>query len=184
MTSAPEVPRKERLRIVFILCCSFARNHAYYRAWWGEERQRLLTLAHPHRNFWVAVNNNFLDMCVLDWCKLCADKRGKHYWGKIVTDPPKFEADLLRHLNLDAEAFEHEINTMRSYRDKFVAHQDLEYSGIFPKFDIAKKAVWFYHAHIVNHEAKPGDLVGLPLNIETGYEETEQEARAVYRGIR
>jgi hypothetical protein len=78
MASAPEVPRKNRLRIVVILCCSFARNLAYYRAWWGEERQGILALAHPHRNFWVTANNNFVDMCVFDWRKSFADMSGKH----------------------------------------------------------------------------------------------------------
>lgn len=184
MTNAPEVPRTDLLRMVVILCCSFARNLAYYRAWWGEDHGHFLSLTHPHRNFWLAVNGNFLDMCVLDWCKLFADKGGKHGWRKIVTDARQFEADLLAHLGLDAATFENEIETMRSYRDKFVAHQDLEYHGTYPTLDIAKKAVWFYHAHTVKHEARQGDLTGLPIDIEKGYEETEQEGSAVYRGIR
>jgi AbiU2 len=184
MTGIPETPRKDRLRIVVILCCSFGRNLAYYRAWWGKEHEHFLSLANAHPIFWRAVNNNFLDMCVLEWCKLFAAKSGKHYWGNIVTDAQKFEADLLRHLGCDAAAFEKEIKTMRHYRDKFVAHQDLEYTVILPTLDVAKKAVWFYHAHIVNHEVKPGDLSQLPVDIERGYDYEEQEARAVYRGIR
>jgi hypothetical protein len=123
-------------------------------------------------------------MCVLEWCKLFGDNRAEHGWRKIVSDPRRFEGDLLLHLGLDAGAFEREIEMMRSYRDKFVAHQDMGYTALLPTLDIAKKAVWFYHAHIVNREAKPGDLLGLPLNIEKGYGETEQEARAVYQGIR
>jgi hypothetical protein len=184
MANIQEVPKKEQLRIVVILCCSFARNLAYYHAWWGEDHGHFLFLTHPHKNFWVAVNNNFLDVCVLDWCKLFADKRAKHGWRQIVTDVQKFEAGLLHHLNLDAAAFENEIKAMRSYRDKFVAHQDLEYTAILPTFDVAKKAVWFYHAHIVNQEAQPGDLFGLPLDLERGYDDEVQGARAVYRGIR
>jgi len=111
----------------------------------------LSSLANDHPIFWRAVNNNFLDMCVLEWCKLFTDKSGQHYWGNIVTDSQKFEAELLRYLGLDTAAFEQEIKTMRYYRDKFVAHQDLEYIVILPTLDVAKKAVWFYHAHLVNH---------------------------------
>ncbi len=99
---------------------------------------------HPHTNFWVAVNNNFLDMCVLDRCKLFAKQKGKHGWRQIVTDVLKLEADLLRHLGIDAATFENEIETMRVYRDKFAAHQDLEYTVMLPTLDIAKKAIWFY----------------------------------------
>jgi hypothetical protein len=111
----------------------------------------LSSLANDHPIFWRAVNNNFLDMCVLEWCKLFTDKSRKHYWGNIVTDSQKFETEPLRYLGLDTAAFEKEIKTMRYYRDKFVAHQDLEYIVILPTLDVAKKAVWCYHAHLVNH---------------------------------
>jgi hypothetical protein len=53
-----------------------------------------------------------------------------------------------------------------------------------PRFDVAKKAVWFYHAHIVNHEAQAGDLFGLPLDIESGYNDEVEVARAIYREIK
>jgi hypothetical protein len=170
--------------MVVRLCCSFARNLAYYRAWWGQEHEHFLSMARPHKDFWVAVNNNFFDMCVLDWCKLFARKSEKHYWRNIVSDPQAFEADLLRRLGCDASGFEGQVKTMVSYRDKHVAHQDWERTGTFPTLDVAKNAAWFYHAHVVNHEAQPGDLAGLPLDIKAGYDYEEQEARVVYRAIR
>jgi hypothetical protein len=172
MTDNPQMPRKDWLRRVVILCCSFARNLAYYRVAWSEEYRPLLGLKNAHANFWRAANNNFIDMCVLEWCKLFGDTQGKHYWGKIVTSMPKsvFEESLLRHLGFEADAFKKEISVMHYYRDKFLAHLDLDYSVILPTLDVAKKAVWFYHAHIVNREANPGDLAGLPLDLKTGYE--------------
>ena len=176
----PQMPRKDRLRRVVLLCCSFARNLAYYRVLWSEEHKHLLDLSNFHVDFWRAVSSNFLEMCVLEWCKLFGDKRGKHYWGKIVTDVSGFEAGMLRHLGLEADAFEKEICVMRLYRDRFIAHLDSDYVANVPRFDVHKKAVWFYHAHIVNHEANPGDLAKLPLDIERGYEETEDKARAIY----
>jgi hypothetical protein len=42
-------------------------------------------MARPHRDFWVAVNNNFFDMCVLDWCKLFTRKSEKHYYRRCQT---------------------------------------------------------------------------------------------------
>jgi hypothetical protein len=184
MPSDPKALRRNQLRMVVRLCCSFGRNLAYYRAWWGDEHQHFLSLAHSHGDFWVAVNNNFFDMCVLDWCKLFARKSEKHYWGNVASDQSKFEADLLHHLDLDASAFKNQIHTMSSYRDKFIAHQDLERKGEYPTLDAAKKAAWFYHTHIVNNEARRGDLTGLILDIEKGFQETVQEGLAVYRGIR
>src|SRR5687768_16055834 len=118
MTNASRMPRRDLLRRVVILCCSFGRILAYYRAWWGEEHQHFLSLANDHPIFWRAVNNNFLDMCILDWCKLFAYKRGKHYWGEVVTDPSAFEVALLRHLGLETETFQNEIDNILYYRDK------------------------------------------------------------------
>jgi hypothetical protein len=76
------------------------------------------------------VNSNFLEMCVLEWRKLFADKKGKHFWGKIVSDAPTFEDRLLRHLELEIDAFEKEIKGMLLYRNKFIAHFGLDPSGL------------------------------------------------------
>jgi hypothetical protein len=183
MADNPQMPRKNRLRRVVIVCCSFARNLAYYRGAWDQEYCHLLNLPHPYPNCWRAANNNCIDMCVLEWCKLFADRQGKHHRSKMVTSMPTsvFEESMLRHLGLEADAFKEEIRGMRHLRDKFIAHLDSDYTGTIPWLDVPKKAVWFYHAHIVNHEANAGDLTGLPLDLEPGYKQTEDEARAMYQ---
>ncbi|HEY6395117.1 MAG TPA: hypothetical protein VIX12_06830 [Candidatus Binataceae bacterium] len=176
------MPRKDRLRRVVILCGSFARNLAYYRVGWSQEHRHLLDPAKSDRaNFWNTVNGNFVYMCVLEWCKLFADKRGKHYWGKIVADPAGFKAGLLRHLGLDEGVFQTEINDMLELRDKHIAHLDSDPTGDIPRLDVPKKAVWFYHDYIANQEAKPSDLAGLPVELDTGYKQCEDEAKAVYQ---
>jgi hypothetical protein len=83
-------------------------------------------------------------------------------------------------MGLDEAAFQKEIEAMRRYRNKFLAHLDSDYTMNIPTLDVAKKAVWFYHAHIVSHEAGSGDLDGLPIDLETGYLQAEKEAAAVY----
>jgi hypothetical protein len=65
-------------------------------------------------------------MCVLEWCKLFGDKKGEYYWKTIVTDVACFKADLLVHLGLHEEAFNRQVHIIREYRDKWVAHLDLE----------------------------------------------------------
>ncbi len=69
---------------------------------------------------------------------------------------------------------------MRHYRDKFVAHLDSEREMNIPGFDVPKKCVWFYHAHVVCHEAKVGDLEGLALELDSRYAICEAEAKAVF----
>jgi hypothetical protein len=50
-----------------------------------------------------------------------------------------------------------------------------------PILNIAKIAVWFYHTHVVEHEATPGNLDGLPFELDTGYAQCERQAEAIYQ---
>ena len=178
--AAPSMSRQDRLRRVLILCCSFARNLAYYRIGRSTE---YLQLQAPDRNptfaFWRSVSGNFIDMCVLEWCKLFADKKGKHYWKNVVTNPNNFRLRLLQYLGTDETEFEKEIGIMLRYRDKFLAHLDSDLIMNIPALETAKKAVWFYYAHILADETT--NSAGLPSDINVGYARTEDEARKVYQ---
>jgi hypothetical protein len=131
--------------------------------------------------FWRTANGNFLEMAVLEWCKLLADRRGAHFWKNVVSDPAAFEAGLLRRLRLDTAAFEGEIDDMRRYRDHYIAHADSDPKIYVPHLDVAKRAVWFYFAHVVNQEVNSADLTGFPLDLDAGYKQCEEEAKAIYR---
>ncbi len=177
--SVPPLSRDERLRRVLILCCSFAWNLAYYRTGRRAPHLQLQKMPNPTHTFWRAVSGNFIDMCVLDWCKLFADRRGKHYWGNIAADPYDFRVKLLNHLRTDEAGFQKDIDTMLRYRDKFIAHLDSDTIMNIPALDAAKKAVWFYYSYVFACENVI--LAGLPADLDAGYMETEDEAAAVYR---
>lgn len=86
---------KEHVRRAAILCCHCLRNLAFYKAGW---RDGEFIIKEPYQ-FWTNVNGNFMDICVLEWCKLFTDKkRGKHYWGKVITDGASFFDGLLKSL--------------------------------------------------------------------------------------
>ena len=105
------------MRRVVLLCVHFSRNLAYYRAGHGR-----LTSGSPP--FWRTIDGNFLDMAVLEWCKLLGDRTGKHSWAMVVTDRSGFEAGLLAHLRSSEGEFASYIDEIRGYRDKFLAHLD------------------------------------------------------------
>lgn len=180
--NAEPMPREDRLRRVAILCTTFARNLAYYRMARHEDHWDLLDPGKTSTaNFWRAINGNFIDICVLEWCKLFADKADKHHWTQIVTRPDDFHAALLAHLAVDGAEFQEQIASIRRYRDKFLAHLDSDYVMNIPALDIPKKAVWFYYDHLLKNEAAAGVMAGFPKDIERAYQETEQEAAAIYR---
>ncbi len=114
--------RRDRLRRVVILCSNFTRNLAYHRA--GKQHSALLLPTHPHADFWLQANANFLDICVIEWCKLFADQGGEHYWQNVVGDKIAFKEGLLAHTQIMDVAFDDLIKEIRAYRDKFVAHLD------------------------------------------------------------
>jgi hypothetical protein len=151
---------------------------AYYRAGWAPEVRPLFESNLINGNFWNTVSGNFLDMCVLEWCKLFGGRNEKHSWARITKDRDVFKMDLLQHLELEEGTFEEDIRIFREYRDKWVAHRDREQKGLYPRLETASKAVWFYYRHICKEQID--QAIG-PKAIEIGYKECEQEASMVYR---
>lgn len=173
--------RRDRLRRVVILCRDFARNLAYYRSGQSSRHKSLLDPATcAEANFWRVTNSNCIDMCVLDWCKLFAEKSGKHYWINVVTDAAGFEAALLKHLGVSAEEWQRQIDGMRRYRDKFLAHLDSDHVMNIPTLDLARDAVWFYHSWIVGKEAKAGDIDNLLGELDAGFQQSQSEAERAF----
>jgi hypothetical protein len=69
--------RKDRLRRVVLLCGHFARNLAYYRVGQTPEHKHLFDPAKTAcANFWRMANSDFLDLSVLEWCKLLPMQMG------------------------------------------------------------------------------------------------------------
>lgn len=152
--------RTERLRRVALLMASFLRNLAYLRAFKD---------AHPRvpmdwtRDFWVTQGGNCTDIAILEWCKLFADGRDKHHWSQIATKPTDFQPWLLAQLGVQETAYLEYVASVRRYRDKFVAHLDSDNTMDIPLLDIAERAVFFYHQHLVAQEVEDPVQVFRPL---------------------
>jgi hypothetical protein len=166
--------RRDRVRRVLILCSHFLRNLAFYRAGW---RRRV---AIRKTQFWVTANGNFLDHCVLEWCKLFADDRGKHHWRKVVTDQDNFIAGLLNSVRLTAVEFEAYADEMRRYRDKFIAHLDLDEVMYIPKLRLARQCVTYLYEHVLANEDDGDFFPEAPLRAARFYQLFANEASGVY----
>lgn len=106
-------------------------------------------------------------------------KEEKRYWANIVNNPVLFKDRLLRYIGTQEAEFQKDVDTMLRYRDKFIAHLDSDPIMFIPALDAAKKAVWFYYDYVLTENAV--NSAGLPLDLDAGYMETEEEARIVYR---
>lgn len=155
--------RRTRLRRTGILCLHCLRNAAYYRAWNAGPVVRRET------QFWKTLNGNFIDTCLLEWCKLFGDLKAKHHWSKSVTDSDQFTAGLYQKLGIDETAFEDYRLDVREYRDKFVAHLDELNQAKIPRLQPVIDSVQYLYEYLVQVE---DDLNAFP--------DAPQSARAYY----
>jgi hypothetical protein len=140
---------------------------------------------HPESaNFFIVANGNFIDMCVLEWCKLFADHKDKHHWQNIVADKAHFEKELFGRSSVSKLELGKQVRAMRRYRDKFIAHLDSDRIMQIPSLDIPKKTTWFYYAYVVANEAGALGSGRFDPDIESLYRKMEKEAEAAYGRIR
>jgi hypothetical protein len=180
----PPLSPDERQRRVLRLCCSFMRNLAFHRAGLDIEVQRkLFDPRCAQAAFWLEVHGNFFDISVLDWCKLFADRKGKHHWRRVVEDPDRFEADLYTTLGVTADEFTTLITKINHYRNKFVAHLDEEQTMLLPALEVARRAIVFLHERLAQEVRTYEDWQGLHATAEQldrGFTQAFQEAQRVY----
>jgi hypothetical protein len=181
----PPLLPDERRRQVVKLCCSFMRNLAFHRAGLHVEvKSNLLNPNHPQGRFWLEAHGNFFDICVLDWCKLFADRdNGKHHWRRVVENPDRFEADLYTTLGVTADGFTALIRNIKHYRDRFVAHLDEERTMLLPALEVARGAIDFLHQRLAQEVRSYEDWQGLPTTaeqLERGFTQAFQETQSVY----
>ena len=155
--------RIELLRRSVILCCHTLRNLAFYKAGWKDGQLK------RKNQFWVNANSNSLDIAVLEWCKLFADEKAKHHWKKIISNQDQFINALLQKLNITIEEFETYIKAMKTYRDKFVAHLDLDRVMHPPKIRLAKKSVAFLLDYLLDNEEEEDCFFDAPKSAEQFY---------------
>lgn len=165
---------RQRLRRVGILCCHCLRNLAFYLSWHKAGKPFM------DNQFWVNTNSNFLDIAVLEWCKLFGDERGKHYFAKVVSDPAQFRKELLAKLMVTETAFNDCIEQMRTYRDKFVAHLDELDKMQIPDLTIAKKSTIFLYEYLLTQEAEGDTFHNAPKSAKRFYRDFLAQGKAAY----
>jgi hypothetical protein len=191
-------PEGRQLNVVS-LCCSFMRNLGFHSAGMQPEVQRnLLTPTHQGA-FWREAHANFIDICVLDWCKLFVDRTkgkrrkgrkgeqdwGEHHWRRVVNEPDRFGEDLCTTLGVTAAQFDDLIAKVKDYRNTFVAHRDEDRMAHLPMLELPKKAIAFLHERLAREAPSLQDWQcrGLPTTAEQldfVFTQAFQEAQSVY----
>jgi hypothetical protein len=166
--------RRQHVRRVAILCCHCLRNLAFFFSGRPNGKQ-IFT-----EQFWVTTGNNFLDIAVLEWCKLFVDARGKHHWTKVITDHAAFSTGLFDAMTLTDPFFKEYIEEMRTYRDKFVAHLDFEERMQIPNLRAAQRSTAYLYDYLRAHEDEGNFLIDAPETAGAFYKAFQKEGNRVY----
>lgn len=163
--------RRNRLRRTAILCLHCLRNLAYYRVFQEAKNQVV------PQQLWITAQNNFLDIAVLEWCKLYGDNRAKHSWKKSVADQETFKSGLIEKLKITEAMFEDFILEMRTYRDKFVAHLDEEDHMNIPNLTPAIRSTQYLYEWLLDREDDIDVFLDAPKSAQTFYLERLEHGR-------
>jgi hypothetical protein len=116
----------------------------------------------------------------LEWCKLFGDPRGKHHWGKVISDRTAFLNGLLSALKLTENEFEVYTREVRLYRDRFVAHLDSDEVAHIPWLGIGRRSVTYLYDYLLAYEDEGDFFHDAPGKASTFYNRFEREGRKVY----
>jgi hypothetical protein len=135
--------QRDRTLRTMQLAISCISNIAAYRANWHKINgvSKLIV----DRDFWVRMNGNFLDVAVLEWCKLFADKSGKHHWSCTFKNKNAWKKDLFENMAMSQTRFKKELKLVSDYRNKYVAHLDDPIAMNYPYTEFMLNSV--YHLH-------------------------------------
>ena len=152
------------------------RNLAYFRAAWDGER-----LVYTPTEFNKTVNGNFIDICVLEWCKLFGEHKESHHWKNIVKNKAVFKSGLLNCLEADCKGLDDYWNKVRVYRDRFIAHLDSDPMMQIPKMDWAYKSTLYYFEEIIEEYQTGPMYQGVPTDLGLYYRDRLKEAQTFYK---
>ena len=117
------LPNSMRLRIrrTFQLANHCISNIAAYKANWRKNAMNESELV-VNRSFWKRANGNFLDIAVLEWCKVFSERNGEHHWSRIFKLRQDWMREFLQHMGMSQKEFHAELQRVLKYRNKYVAH--------------------------------------------------------------
>jgi hypothetical protein len=145
----PPMTHTERIRRIFITARTCAANFAYYRAAYKSSQSDGSAGSRPH--ILTQACNNFIDIGLIEWAKLFHE-REHHSWQRHVANKDEFERGLLAVVKMDGEQWDAYFDEVKTYRDKFVAHLDLNRQMKIPNLGPALASLFYYAKYLREHE--------------------------------
>lgn len=174
--------RRNKVRKSCLLCLSFARNYAFYNASHADDGSHLVGGTVKLANqFWNTTIGNYLDIAVIEWCKIFGnEKQEKHHWKKVIKDPVRYKVQLLTLFEGGEVRWAAYWKELLTYRDKFAAHLDEDNQYIVPYLRNAYELIENHYNYLLEHETGEGFFKTPPPDIKVYYQKHFDMARSVY----
>lgn len=118
-----------------------------------------------------------MDIAVLEWCKLFAEKNGKHHWRRVVTNKDEFLYKLFQRLKMSPEEFRAVSFSVYKYRNKFVAHLDNENIMNIPYSRFIRSSTAILYDTLISDSAFREHLMDAPRSALEQYSYFYREGR-------
>jgi hypothetical protein len=132
-------------------------------------------------NFWRLIYGNFMDMAVIEWCKLFGSDHEEHqpvHWKNIVPEDAhdEFRKGLLAYLKVSMEEWVRYGEGVKHYRDNHAAHMSVPWlrpepkgkpkpEDKYPELGMALEAAYFYYGALLARLAAAGFEHRYPTDI-------------------
>lgn len=128
----------------------FVRYYTYYQSLRGAPQSI------GDSDFWDEVSTAFLGSATLAWCKVFGSCRSDLHWSKLIKNiPKKVKEDFINRIykttHLNEESYKKLRNYIKTLRDKYFAHTDLNWQQHIwnsPDFENAFKIAKVYECWV------------------------------------
>jgi hypothetical protein len=169
-----QLPLLQRQRRVASLCCHCIRNTAYHKAW-GESGR-----PHTDKDFWVNATGNFIDIAVMEWCKLFAEWDSPYHYRKVAAVRKDFREAMLKRLGKSQAEWDAYVSGVKIYRDKYIAHWEEKPPKLtVPALDLARDSAIFLMDWLTERSENDANWPA-PQDGTAFYEQRKEHALAAY----
>lgn len=166
----------DRAQNAAFLCLHFARNFAYYGA--GQKLH-----GHTSDPFWLAVIGNFVDIAILEWCKLFGNRNGKYHWRKVLKDPDAFVSSMPERLGISGNDFDALHSSVKTYRDEFIAHLEDSETTLVPNMNLPYVLAWSYYMQLREDYPSLKGVAELPRDFGNYWRRHSEQGLAVFKTV-
>lgn len=169
----------DKIRRAINLCTQFTRNMAYYKASYEGS-----VYVAGNDDFSITISGNFIDVSIIEWCKLFGSYGDHHHWRNLVGDgSAQFSNDMFNRISMSESEFREYHESMKNYRDVFAAHWDDDGEGKRPYLDKAFECVVFLHEYIFENFKNTDQLQDKVRDLRSYYEICHKEAKKCYQAL-